>query len=288
MSLTQSSSPFDRCGLAALSDLQTPAWRGLYTTLEQEQEAFLAQEPEFRSPNYLWPRDPLHTWSRVWEYPYVYHHLQKWRTKSKSEIVSTVVVDLGSGVTFFPFSVARLGYQVICTDIDPVCEGDLIKAAQHISQEPGKVNFRLCDESTLPFSDGEVDVIYCISVLEHIQEFEKTISEIDRILKPGGLLLLTIDLDLRGDSEIGVEKYQKLISALRQRFSERYPDRTVHPADLLHSAAGPFGYKPLKGIAWLRSFFKQQILKPLLRRKPAPMLPFYLAVQGFVLEKFRG
>jgi len=285
MSITQYSSPFDRCGLAALSDLQTPAWQDLFTALEREQAAFLAKEFQFRSPNYPWPRAPLHTWSRVWEYPYVFHHLQTWRAKLESEIISPVVVDLGSGVTFFPFSVARLGFHVVCTDIAPVCERDLIKASQHISSDPGQVEFRLCGESTLPFSDGEVDIIYCVSVLEHIENFESTIGEIDRVLKPNGLLLLTIDLDLRGDTEIGVEKYQKLIGILRHHFSEYYPDRTVHPADLLHSSAGPFGYKPLHGFAWGWFVIKQHVLKPLLGRKPVLMVPFYLAVQGFVLEK---
>jgi hypothetical protein len=61
--------PFDRSGLAALSDLQTEEWRELFTSLEDQQREFLAKEEAFRSADYPWPRDPLHTWSRVWEYP---------------------------------------------------------------------------------------------------------------------------------------------------------------------------------------------------------------------------
>jgi hypothetical protein len=122
--------PFNHCGLAALSDLQTPEWRDLFSLLEQEQTAFSALEDKFRSPEYLWPRQPLFTWSRVWEYPFVYHHLQYFRGKCGNSLAP--IVDLGSGVTFFPFAVARLGYQVICVDLDPVCERDLGQAAHWI------------------------------------------------------------------------------------------------------------------------------------------------------------
>ena len=71
--------PFDRSGLATLSDIETAEWRELYAVMEKEQAEVLAQESRFRSLEYKWPRDPLHNWSRVWEYPYVYHHLRATR-----------------------------------------------------------------------------------------------------------------------------------------------------------------------------------------------------------------
>jgi ubiquinone/menaquinone biosynthesis C-methylase UbiE len=36
------------------------------------------------------------------------------------------------------------------------------------------------------------DAIICISVLEHVFEYDKAINEIERVLKPGGKLLLTV------------------------------------------------------------------------------------------------
>lgn len=67
---------FDRSGLAALSDLDSPEWLKLFGFLEKEQDDFLTKEGQFRSPGYTWSRDPLHTWSRVWEYPFVFYHLK--------------------------------------------------------------------------------------------------------------------------------------------------------------------------------------------------------------------
>lgn len=265
--------PFERCGLASLSDLKTSEWRNLFSFLEREQEVFLAYENRFRSAEYRWPRDPLHTWSRVWEYPYVYHHL-----KSRREDFGTtlpLVIDLGSGVTFFPFSVARLGYQVICVDIDPICEKDLNNAVELIPHKPGKIEFKLTNGTNLPFSNAEADIIYCISVLEHIPKFEQTISEMARVLKPKGILLLTIDLDLRGDSEIGPEKYNILIENLREYFNEYYSNSTIHPADILTSVTGPYPCKILKGsdLAW--SLLKQLILK-LLHGTKIAQNPFFI------------
>jgi len=44
----------------------------------------------------------------------------------------------------------------------------------------------------LSIEDKSVDTIICISVLEHIWEYQRAINEIERVLKPGGKLLLTV------------------------------------------------------------------------------------------------
>ncbi|MBF0385316.1 MAG: class I SAM-dependent methyltransferase [Candidatus Omnitrophica bacterium] len=46
----------------------------------------------------------------------------------------------------------------------------------------------VCDVSDLPFVDSSVDVVFILSVLEHIAEPSKTVKEIYRVLKPGGLV----------------------------------------------------------------------------------------------------
>ena len=169
---SEADNPFLRSGIAALSDLETTAWRHQLAILESSQRDFLIHEQEFRSPAYKWPRNALNNWSRVWEYPYVYFHLQSILEASGAHRVSRVV-DFGSGVTFFPFAIARLGYHVICSDIDPGCSSDLERAASVVPHSPGRVEFRHIDGTQLPLEDAEVDAIYSISVIEHIPEFER-------------------------------------------------------------------------------------------------------------------
>ncbi len=273
---------FDRSGIAALSDLETEEHRKLFFYLENEQKQFLEAQDNFRSKEYKWPLDPLHTWSRVWEYPYVYHHLKKWLSGYSNKAMAHVV-DLGSGVTFFPFSIARLRTRVVCSDIDPICGKDIYNARRYIPSEPGGIDFRLIKDD-LPFKDQEVDAVYCISVLEHIETYERTVSEIARILKPGGLLILTIDLDLRGDFAMGVVAHQRLTMQLKRYFRYLYPETTVHPSDILHSCSGPYALKKLQGLRLARFGIKQK-LKPLLGKQPSNPPPYRLAVQTFVMCK---
>ncbi len=53
------------------------------------------------------------------------------------------------------------------------------------------------DGNVLPFPDASFDVVLCTEVLEHIAEPAGTIREMHRVLKPGGLLLLTIPWSAR-------------------------------------------------------------------------------------------
>ncbi len=44
----------------------------------------------------------------------------------------------------------------------------------------------------IPFPDGSYDFAFCIEVLEHVPHPFNTLSEIHRILKPGGVLILSV------------------------------------------------------------------------------------------------
>lgn len=275
--------PFDRSGLACIDDLTNPACRELFDLMEREQGMFLAHEAEFRSPEYGWPRDPLHTWSRCWEYPYVYQALRSGYGRL-AEGRQPLLVDVGSGVTFFPFAVAKLGYRVVCTDVDPVCCRDLRKAARVVSCSPGSVDFKPCSLEHLPFEDQECDGICCISVIEHVPDPPATVREMFRILKKNGLLSLTIDLDLRGDHEIGPRSYLELHRALRSCFELAAPEYGIHPATMLTSTTGPYPVGIRPGLK--KTIFQvKQLVKPLMGRRPMPAAPFLLAVEGSLWRK---
>lgn len=50
----------------------------------------------------------------------------------------------------------------------------------------------LYDGGRFPFDDGRFDAVLCNQVLEHVFEPERFVSEIRRVLAPGGKLLLTV------------------------------------------------------------------------------------------------
>lgn len=285
--LAGTTSVFDRSGLASLSDFQSPEWALLFGRMEEEQRVFLASESHFRSEAYMkkWPSDALHWWSRVWEYPYVFHHITQRLQANDGESTPTVV-DFGSGVTFFPFSVAKWRAKVIAVDVDEACRDDIGKAARIFQVSPGEVSFRMSEGNILPFGDSEVDIVYSVSVLEHIPDFGNSIQEIARILKPGGLFVLTIDLDLLGNSEIGANRYKTLVRTIEENFSYFCPDRTVHPADFLDSRRGPQPMQPMTLSRFAFELAKNYIVKPMIGRKPRKVYRRnWLAVQGFCLVR---
>lgn len=265
----------NKSGIATRQDIENEEHGALLQFLRGEQNLFLEKESDFRSPNYAWPRDALNWWSRIWEYPYVFHHLKKaieTRLPSKP-----TVVDLGSGVTFFPFSVARLGYEVICMDTDPICGTDLDKAKNSVPYEPGSVSFNKIEGQTYDLEDASIDALYCISVLEHIPDFESTISEIHRVLKPNGLFILTIDLDLSGYQDISIERYSDLRKYLIKHFIVVEDEVSAHPNDILVRDSG--------ASFWFSTFFKfKQIIRFLIGKEFRKKRP-NLAVWGAVLRK---
>ena len=53
------------------------------------------------------------------------------------------------------------------------------------------VHFRCYDGITLPFDDGTFDTIFCVDVVEHLPHPHHFIQEFERVLRPGGRLLLS-------------------------------------------------------------------------------------------------
>ena len=269
---------FDRSGLASLDNLETAEYKSLFRELEIAQSQFQDVEEKFRSNSYKWPTNPLVWWSRCWEYPYVLYHIRKWR---KSDIdYQPIVVDLGCGVTFMPFCIARENCVVIGVDVDPITEGDLVKAINIIPALPGSVSFRLTDGALLPFKKNEIDAMYCVSVLEHILDPTKTIKEVARVIKEGGLFVLTLDIDLKGNSDIGPDKYQLMLDTFREYFEPKELDQTIHPLRLLKSNNGPYPWNVESGLKKCMRPFKE-FAKLLIGRKRLQKLD--LACYGIVL-----
>lgn len=273
---------FRRSGIAAVSDLNTEEWRTTFSCLEEAQCAFLAEEDHFRSPEYRWPRDALHQWSRIWEYPYAYRNLREALPAEGRPMVA----DVGSGVTFFPFAVARLGYRVVCVDQDPICEEDIARANARVPHAPGEISFRRNDGNCMPFSAGELDGAYCISVLEHVDRPAELVQEVARALRPGGIFVATIDLAVSGDGHIGIEKHGELALALDEAFEFVHPVTSTHPADMLNSLSGPYAEPQGGRLGKLWWFLKQELVKPILGRTPRAWQQ--LAIEGYALKRRIG
>jgi SAM-dependent methyltransferase len=231
---------FLRGGLGSLDDLASPEWRESFPTLEAAQAEFLALRPH--TAGYRWVKDALHNCIRVWEYPFVYTNLRAFIAENPAR--RPFIVDLGSGATFFPFAVARLGARVLALDNDLDSVRSLDNARRTLDTGSGAVESAEADIRRLKLADASVDCMYCISVLEHLEDPETPLAEIARVLRPGGLLILTFDIDLRGNSAIGPEAFARIQRAIAARFEPCHEVAFVHPMRVLTTENSPYPYYP--------------------------------------------
>jgi len=63
--------------------------------------------------------------------------------------------------------------------------GDVVPTA-------GLVNANVC---CMPFADGSFDAIFALSVLEHVREIDDAVSELGRVLAPGGSLFVGFPIE---------------------------------------------------------------------------------------------
>ncbi|MHB0997071.1 MAG: class I SAM-dependent methyltransferase [Elusimicrobiales bacterium] len=55
----------------------------------------------------------------------------------------------------------------------------------------GPYEFRQGSVTAMPFRDGELDNVTAMEILEHITECREALKEIKRVLRPGGVLVMT-------------------------------------------------------------------------------------------------
>jgi ubiquinone/menaquinone biosynthesis C-methylase UbiE len=94
-------------------------------------------------------------------------------------------LDVGCGVGEFTAAMAAVGADAIGVD---VAEAALRRAR---SRHPG-LEFRLVPfGGPLPFEDGSFQLVWASEVIEHVADTARWLSEVRRVLVPGGRLLVT-------------------------------------------------------------------------------------------------
>jgi len=203
-------------GIPNQSDYGSVIGSALFAELEGFSREFLTAHPVVQA-TYGWVDDPLHQWSRQWEYPFVYQRILGELEDRAGAAVD--ILDAGSGATFFPFMLETKLTEgtITCCDYDASLE-PIFKT---VNEGRGSaVAFRQADLRGLPFDDASFDIIYCISVLEHTDNYEEIVDEFHRVLKPGGVLVATFDIGLDGVSDIPPDAAARLNLCIETRFGD--------------------------------------------------------------------
>ncbi len=120
-----------------------------------------------------------------------------------------VVLDVSTGGGHTALAFAPLVQRVIATDLSP----EMLAAAEKYARERGAANieYRQADTESLPFGDGEFDLVTNRIALHHYPDARKAIAEMARVVKPGGLVAF-VDNIVPPDKQIGgyINAFEKL------------------------------------------------------------------------------
>ncbi|HVC92584.1 MAG TPA: class I SAM-dependent methyltransferase [Pirellulales bacterium] len=97
------------------------------------------------------------------------------------------VLDIGCGAGYHVRHFARRAARVVAIDVDPVT---LHLARRRVRSS--RVTFLRYDGSELPFADASFDTVSMLDVLEHVADRESLVSEIFRVLRPGGHWIVSV------------------------------------------------------------------------------------------------
>ena len=96
----------------------------------------------------------------------------------------STALEVGCGGGILCEEIARMGFNV--TGIDPSGQS-LHIAGKHAQTSGLAIRYEKGIGEALPFRDNTCDVVFCCDVLEHVRDLPNVISEISRVLKPGGV-----------------------------------------------------------------------------------------------------
>lgn len=149
------------------------------------------------------------------------------------------VLDVGCGGGFTCEFLAARG--AVVSGIDQSA-ATLDAAIRHAKESGLAIDYKLGVGERLPYPDASFDAVTCVDVLEHVADLEKTLSEIQRVLKPGGRFYFdTINKTL---------KSRFVMIWLLERITKQIPRGThdwnmfIPPRTLLQALAGTGFEKP--------------------------------------------
>lgn len=95
-------------------------------------------------------------------------------------------LEVGCGGGILTEEISSIGFST--TGIDPSLKS-ITTASEHAIVNGLKINYINGFGEVLPLPDSMFEIVFCCDVLEHVHDLAKVISEISRVLKPGGVFI---------------------------------------------------------------------------------------------------
>ncbi len=109
--------------------------------------------------------------------------------------------------------------EFIATEFDP----RLVEIAK-LKNKGSKVSVEVGDATDLRFLDNEFDAVIGLSVIHHIPNWRECVKELQRVIKPNGLLII---------KELSIETFEAPFGQIARRFVEHPYDSMLGKAEFL-------------------------------------------------------
>ena len=137
------------------------------------------------------------------------HHLAPW----VDDVAGWRVLDVGCGHGFYSLEFALHDASLDGCDLSASDLRAAHQTAQGIGLD-GRATYLLADGAILPLTADLYDLVVCNCVLEHIVDDHSALLGMYRVLKPSGLLYLTVD---NADHELTLSFLENLSPATKAR-----------------------------------------------------------------------
>lgn len=97
------------------------------------------------------------------------------------------VLEIGCGRGGFSKYLVECGSDLVAADFSPAA----VAIAKQLLKDFPPCDIRVADIQDIPFGDNEFDVVISLETLEHVPDPHKGLTELIRVIKPGGRLLVT-------------------------------------------------------------------------------------------------
>lgn len=122
-----------------------------------------------------------------------------------------LAADIGAGSGFITEELIQRGLNVIAVDQSPLMIAELKKRFGIT----GAVDGRVGESEALPIDNNTVDYVFANMYLHHVESPADAIKEMVRILKPGGMLVIT-DADEHTYEFLRTEQHDRWLGFKRQ------------------------------------------------------------------------
>ncbi|WP_322747607.1 MULTISPECIES: class I SAM-dependent methyltransferase [unclassified Frankia] len=132
------------------------------------------------------------------------------------ELTGRTVLDVAGGDGYWAGRAVRRGARAVCVDL----ARDKLDFGRRLRGRPALIEG---DALTLPFADGSFDVVMSVCAIEHFDDGPGALTEMARVLKAGG------DLVLSADALTRAHRWPRLSA----RHRERYQVKRTYTGDQL-------------------------------------------------------